>query len=64
MNTFKDYLNEQFSAWEVELPDFKKVIKVDKARAQAEAIKKAVKMAGGKGDDWKTTKIGKVKKLK
>ena len=52
-----------FSKWSVELPSFKKTAEVVKARNKAEAIKRAVAKAGGKPDDWKHTKIGKVEKL-
>ena len=57
-------LDEAHSKWTVELPDQKKTVTVDKARNSAEAIKKAVTQSGGKADDWKHVKVGKITKVK
>lgn len=56
-------IGEDYSKWKVELPSYNKTITVNKARGTAEAIKKAVEQAGGKGKDWLHADVGKVTKV-
>ena len=64
-------LNEAFATWKMQFApmtlsgvtlDPKKVFTV-KARSTVEAIKKAAKMAGLKGEDWIATKTDSLKRL-